>query len=198
MIPAILASVGLPLLTKWIGGALEKVDHPAAKVAAGALKDVGAAMDCKEISPEQLAEANRHVERMAEIDADETKAIVADVNATIRAETQSEDEYVRRWRPKWGYVTAETWRVQTYAIVACMVAATGAAIMGKGEVVKVLLEGASNLVSALSIQWSVALGVLGVAVVKRSQDKAVAAGNPPPAGILSAIAARLPGGRSNG
>lgn len=195
MLPALLASIGLPLLTKWIGGALETVDHPAAQVAADALKDVGAAIGTKQISAEQLAEANRHVERQAEIDADETKTIIAEINTTIRAESQSEDEYVRRWRPKWGYVTAETWRVQTYAIVLCMVAATGAALMGKGEVVKVLLDGAANLVSALSIQWSVALGVLGVAVVKRSQDKQVAAGSPPAPGILGAIVDRIGGGR---
>lgn len=196
MIPAILASVGLPLLTKWIGGALEKVDHPAAQVAAGALKDVGDAIGRKEISPEQLAEGNRHVERMAEIDADETKAVLAEVNATIRAESQSEDAYTRRWRPTWGYVTAFTWALQTVAIVACLLGAVWATIQGKADVVTALLTGAASLAGALAVQWSVALAVLGVAVAKRSEDKAVAAGNQPAPGILGALATRIAGVRN--
>lgn len=196
MIPALLASVGLPLLTKWIGGALEKVDHPAAQVAAGALKDVGAAMDRKEISPEQLAEANRHVERLAEIDADVTKTALTEINATIRAEAQSEDAYTRRWRPTWGYVTAATWALQAVAVVACMGGAVYAAIQGRGDVVEKLLTGAAALAGALSIQWSVALAVLGVAVSKRSDDKAIAAGERPAPGLLGALASRIAGGRN--
>ena len=41
--------------------------------------------------------------------------------------------------------------------------------------------------AGLSMIWSVALGVLGVAVVKRSEDKAVSAGFSP-VGILGSVA----------
>ncbi|MBI2235398.1 MAG: ribokinase [Magnetospirillum sp.] len=195
MIPALLAQIGLPLLTKLVGGALDKIDHPAAKVASQALGTVGQAMAGNEISPEQLAEANRHVERMAEIDGDVAKVTLSEVNTTIRAEAASEDPYTRRWRPTWGYVTAATWGLQTVAIVACLMGAVWASIEGKADVVTALLTGSASLAGALAVQWSVALAVLGVAVVKRSDDKSVAAGNPPATGLMGAIAQRL-GGRS--
>lgn len=193
LIPALLASVGLPLLVKAVGGALGMIDNPVAKTAAEALDGVGKAMDAKAITPEQVAEGNRHMERMAEIDADREMEIIGQVNATMRAETQADDPYTRRWRPTWGYVTAFTWGVQGLAVVFCLLGATWAAIDGKADVVTALLTGAASLAGALSIQWAVALSVLGVSVVKRSDDKAVAAGQAPAPGLLGALANRIAG-----
>jgi len=68
VIPALLAQIGLPLLVKAVGGALEKIDHPVAKAATSAMNAVDAAIVSKSITPEHLAEANRHTERMTELD----------------------------------------------------------------------------------------------------------------------------------
>jgi len=142
MIPALLASFGLPLLVKAVEGALGAVDHPAAGIA-----------------PEQVAEANRHLERMAELDSDEARAALAQINTTMRSEVASEDWYVRRWRPTFGYAVAATW-------TATMGAVSWAIIAEPAQSPAII----AALVNTSPI-WGIALGVLGVAVVKRSQDK---------------------------
>lgn len=159
MIPALLASIGLPLLVKAVGGALGGVDHPAAKAAAGALAQVDDALEQRQLSPAQLTEANRHIERMAELDSAEATAALAQVNESLRTESRSEDWYVRRWRPTFGYAVALTW-------VATMGALAWAIVAEPAQ--------APTIITALvntSPVWGVALGVLGIAVVKRSQDK---------------------------
>lgn len=160
MIPALLASIGLPLLVKAVGGALGGVDHPAAKAAAGALADVGAALDAKSVPPEQVAEAHRHLERMTELDSGEARQALAQINASLRVEARSEDWYVRRWRPTFGYAVAATW-------TATMAAVSWAIVAEPAQAPTII----AALVNTSPI-WGVALGVLGVSVVKRSQDKA--------------------------
>ncbi|HSV28514.1 MAG TPA: 3TM-type holin [Candidatus Omnitrophota bacterium] len=164
MIPAILASVGLPLLVKAVEGALSGLDHPAAKAASGALKQVGAAIGAKEIPPEQVAEAHRHLERMTELDSAEARAAIEQINGTMRVEAASEDWYVRRWRPTFGYSVAATW-------VATMGAVSWAIVAEPTQAPTII----AALVNTSPI-WGIALGVLGISVVKRSQDKARLAG----------------------
>jgi len=163
-IGALLAKFGLPLLVDAVGSAIGSIDHPAAQTAAGALKDVGAAIGTKEISPEQIAEANRHMERMAEIDSAEAREALAQINETFRQEVKSEDAYVRRWRPTFGYAVALTW-------VATMGAVSWAIVAEPTNAPTII----AALVNTSPI-WGIALGVLGISVVKRSQDKAIAAG----------------------
>lgn len=160
MIPALLASVGLPALVKAVGAALGGVSHPAAKAAAGALAGVGEALSAKEIPLEQVAEANRHIERMTELDGDEAKHALAQINESLRTEVRSEDAYVRRWRPTFGYAVALTW-------TATMGAVSWAIIADPAQAPAII----AALVNTSPI-WGIALGVLGVSVVKRSQDKA--------------------------
>jgi hypothetical protein len=160
MIPALLASVGLPLLVRAVGSALDGVDHPMAKAAAGALSQVGQALTDKAIPPEQVAEANRHLERMTDLDTAETRHTLAQINASLRAEARSDDWYVRRWRPTFGYAVALTW-------TATMIAVSWSIIDDPTQAPAII----AALVNTSPI-WGIALGVLGVAVVKRSQDKA--------------------------
>lgn len=159
MIPALLASIGLPLLVKAVGGALGGLDHPAAKAAAGALTQVGSALADGEVSPEQVAEANRHLERMTELQTAEATAALAEINDSLRTEARSEDWYVRRWRPTFGYAMAITW-------TATMSAVSWAIVDDPAQAPIII----AALVNTSPI-WGVALGVLGIAVVKRSQDK---------------------------
>lgn len=112
------------------------------------------------------------------------------VAATMRAEALSCDPYVRRWRPTWGYVTAATWAVQAVAITGCLIGGVAATLNGEVAAVTALLNGAAQLAGALTIQWGIALTVLGVAVHKRSTDKQTATGIAP-AGLMDAVRERL-------
>lgn len=195
-----LLAMGLPVLAKAVGGALGLIDHPAARVAAEALGAVTSAIDNREISPEQLAEANRHAEAMARIEADVAgQELAADtdrlteINRSMRAEAGSDDAYTRRWRPTWGYVTAATWALQSLALAGCVVAATWMAAKGHPGAAATLLDGATALAGALSVQWAIALSVLGVAVSARSKDKATAAGQAPAPGTVGALLGRIGG-----
>jgi len=107
----------------------------------------------------------------------ETRQLEA-VNATMRAEYASDDNYTRRWRPTMGYMVAIAWFVQMIGITLLLVWKTeqAAAVI--------------TAVAQLTALWGIALAVLGVAVVKRSEDKQVAAGFEP-AGMLGAIGKAL-------
>ena len=166
MIPALLAQVGLPVLVRLVSGALGKIDNPVAKTAAGALADVGEAIGTKTISPEQVAEANRHVESLAKLESEDYRETIREVNATMRAEATSEDAYVRRMRPTFGYIMAVTWGLQMSAIAYTIIA--------EPQFVKEVGEA----LAALTVIWSVGLSVLGVYVWKRSSEKAAEAGAP--------------------
>jgi len=116
---------------------------------------------------------------MAELEA-ETRHLEA-INATMRAEAASNDSYVRRWRPTWGYVSALCWFVQTCAIAW--------AIVWKPAEAKAILEA----VAQLTVMWGIALAVVGVAVHQRTTEKRTAIGLPQPLGIKAAIAQRIAG-----
>ena len=93
---------------------------------------------------------------------------------------------MRRWRPTFGYAVALTWAVQMGGLTWAVVMTPEFA----GEILAAL--------SNLSIIWGVALSVLGVNVVKRSQDKAVAAGQFPERGLLATLIDRVAGRASGG
>lgn len=111
------------------------------------------------------------------------------VNKTMRAEAASNDGYVRRWRPTFGYAVALAWVVQAFGIIGACLYAAIASPTEAGPIINAV----GNMVSALGMQWAVALSVLGVNVAKRSQDKQVAAGQQPGGGLLGALAKRLGG-----
>ncbi len=159
MIPAILAQLGIPLLIKLVGEGLRKLDNPIADGAADALSQVDDAITAGKITPERVAEANRHTERMAQIAADEYRPTIAEVNASLRTEVASGDAYVRRMRPTFGYVMALTWAGQMGAIAYVIVTDPGKA----GAVIAAM--------ASLGTIWTVGLSVLGIYVYKRSQEK---------------------------
>ncbi|MBK1699255.1 3TM-type holin [Rhodovibrio salinarum] len=175
MIPALLASVGVPLLGKLVSSGLRAIDDPTAKAAADALDDVGSKLDRGEIDRDQLQIANRHVERMAAIEARRDARILAQINRTMRTEASSADPYVRRWRPTFGYAVALAWIAQTGAL-------TYAIVMTPAVAAELLAA-----TTHLSVIWGVALSVLGINVAKRSQDKRIAAGQLSEPGLLDRL-----------
>lgn len=145
-----------------------------AKTIAG-VEEPQAAVDKVMQDPELLklfvVETNKVV--VAEFEA-ENEALRT-VNATMQAEAKSEDPFVRRWRPFFGYVVAISW--------GWLMTAAGLVIVMEPEKAAGMLNG----LASLSTMWGVALTVLGLAVHSRSKDKRVAAGIPTPSIFDSAL-----------
>jgi hypothetical protein len=166
MLETVLARLGLPLLMEVVGGALGKIDHPVAQAASRALGETNAAIAQGLISPEAAKEANRHLERMTELQQQAVNVALSEVNQSLRAEVASSDPYVRRMRPTFGYLMAVTWTVQMLALAYVIVFDTTNA--------SVVLDA----IGSLSAIWTVALSVLGIYVYKRSEEKTVVVQKP--------------------
>jgi hypothetical protein len=164
MYPAILSTIGLPVLIKIIAGALETVDSPLAQNAADTLSMLTGGIKSGEISPEQIAEANRHAEKMAELELQQHQTTLNEANETIRTEIASNDSYVRRMRPTFGYFMAVTWAAQMLAVAYVIVFET--------EKSAFVLNAMGNL----SAIWAMGLSVLGIYVYKRSEEKKASQG----------------------
>lgn len=165
MLGALITKIGVPILVNILSGALGDVDHPATKTASDALRQVEQELRTGGISQEQLAEANRHAEVIARTNSDEYKAAIEQVNQSLRAEIESNDKYVRRMRPTFGYLMAVTWAAQMLAIAYIIVFNTTQA----GVVMSAM--------ASLSAIWAVGLSVLGIYVYKRSEDKKITSDN---------------------
>jgi hypothetical protein len=159
MLPAIIGKLGLPVLISVIASALGRVDNPVAQTAAKSLNNLEAAFTGGAITAEQMAEANRHAEEMARMQSQEYAGILSEINESLRAEAASNDPYVRRMRPTFGYMMAVSWGAQMLALAYIVVFETEKA----GEVL--------DAMSSLSTIWAVGLSVLGIYVYKRSEEK---------------------------
>lgn len=130
-----------------------------------------------------------HQEALTRMNLEAETARLAEVNQTMRAEAASQDAYVRRWRPTYGYLTAAAWFIQMtgFTVILGMVA-----YQSPGDLAAVV-GALGSVLSALLGLWGIALAVLGVNINKRSHDKQVAAGQRPPDGLMGAIATRVSG-----
>jgi hypothetical protein len=177
MIPALIglaASVAPSLVGMFAGDEAEELAGKvadAAKAVTGADSEEAAAQ-ALQADPELLAEFRRH---LADVELEryreDTKRLRA-VNRTMGAEYGSNDAYVRRWRPTFGYAVALSWVVLFLALAAGAVWAVVARPQDAGAIIAAL----GQMVSATGMLWSVALAVLGVSVWQRSKDKRAARG----------------------
>jgi hypothetical protein len=155
MLETILGKLGLSFLTGALSKVLSSIDNDFAKEAAKSLDKVEEQITNQSISIDEVKEANRHLETLAEMDV---KAL-AEINTSLRAEIESSDLYVRRMRPTFGYLMAFTWGAQMFGVAYIMVFETDKA--------SIVIEA----IESLSVIWTVGLSVLGVYVYKRSEDK---------------------------
>lgn len=155
----ILLQAGIPALIKGLAEGLKSVNTPVAQGASSALDSLLGAFGKGEISPEQLTELNRHIEKMQEIETAERKESIAEINESLRVEVASADPYVRRMRPTFGYIIAMTWAAQMFAIAYVIIFETHQAAL--------VIEA----VQSLGTIWAVGLSVLGIYVYKRSEEK---------------------------
>lgn len=159
MLESLLTRIGLPVLMNIVAEALRGVDTPVTKGAAKALEEVEAAIKGGQITPEQMGEAHRHAEEMTKMALEQEAETVRQVNQSLRAEIVSEDKYVRRMRPTFGYLMAFTWAAQMLGLAYVIVFDTQRSVM------------VLNAMGNLSAIWAVGLSVLGIYVYKRSEDK---------------------------
>lgn len=159
MLESLLTRIGLPVLMNIVAEALRGVDTPVTKGAAKALEEVEAAIKGGQITPEQMGEAHRHAEEMTKMALEQEAETVRQVNQSLRAEIVSEDKYVRRMRPTFGYLMAFTWAAQMLGLAYVIVFDTQRSVM------------VLNAMGNLSTIWAVGLSVLGIYVYKRSEDK---------------------------
>ncbi len=155
----ILAQLGIPVLVKGLASGLAELKSPVAQGASAALSELSTAFGSGAISDTQMAELHRHLEKMEEVAAKEREVSVAQVNESLRAEVASNDPYVRRMRPTFGYIIALTWGAQMFALAYIIIFETSQAAL--------VIES----IERLGTIWAVGLSVLGVYVYKRSEEK---------------------------
>ncbi len=155
----VLLQAGLPALIKGLAEGLKAVNTPVAQGASTALDALSEAFGRGAVSKEEMQEIHRHLEKIQEVEADERKNAIAEVNESLRVEVASTDPYVRRMRPTFGYIIALTWAAQMFALAYVIVFETAQAAL--------VIEA----VQSLGTIWAVGLSVLGIYVYKRSEEK---------------------------
>lgn len=194
-----LATKGLPLLGTLIGGPIGGAVGVAGSLISSVLgvdNEPEAVMEAIKADPDgsiaklvEMQERNKfELERMT-IQAETTRMQQETerqkaVNASMQAESQSEDAWSRRWRPFWGFCSAIAWALMALAI------AYDIAIGHSGTVVKEL----SNIPETF---WLIPLTILGVASYHRGKEKRLRAGEataPQPGGVLQKLSDKMFGG----
>jgi uncharacterized membrane protein len=176
--PLIGGLVGGPLgagVGKIIGSALG-VDGDDENAVHSAIKnDPEAYTKLKAAEQKFKLELERLTLKQAEILAAERINTIQQVNLTMRSEAGSNDAFVRRWRPFFGYVVSVTWFIQITTTCAAMIWSVVSETENSVQMVNVVIQ----MNTASMALWGLALAVLGVNVYQRSQDKKVKAGIQP-------------------
>ena len=110
----------------------------------------------------------------ARLESEERRLAISQQATTTQAEYASNDPFVRRWRPMWGYTLCLSWALMFLGLFAVMV-------IEPTETANVI-----NAIVALTPLISVALAVLGINIHKRSLDKQVAA-RQEPVGMMTGL-----------
>ena len=172
----ILGTIGLPVLLKFVKNSIGSIDDDTAKAASQSLTTLDKAIEEKKISLESIKEANRSLETMRQLEDELDAKTLTAINETIRRELESSDRFVRFWRPFFGYSVSLTW-------CAMMLTVCYVILSGKNNAAEIIMA----LVETTSL-WCIALGVLGVSVVKRTQEKQ---GGKQPEDIFSKIVNKI-------
>lgn len=96
------------------------------------------------------------------------------VNVTMRNESNSEDPFVRRWRPFYGYAVSISWAIQMIGFSYMFIYVS----ITSPDNLPMLVQQFAILSGALVSLWGIALGVLGISVHKRSKDKSINQSDP--------------------
>ena len=147
MLANILLKTGLPILIDIVKNTLLKSNDEIAQSAGKQLDKITKLPTNKEL-----------LQSITEVEKRDSEKI-EQINTSLQTEILSQDKYVRRMRPTFGYIMAISWFIQMTIIAISVI--TNPQI--SGEIISSFAE--------LSVMWSVGLSVLGVYVYKRSGEK---------------------------
>ncbi len=116
----------------------------------------------------------------ANLESEERQLSVTKQHATMQAELASNDPWVRRWRPTFGYAVCLAWCLLFFGLAFVM-------IFSPSEAANLV-----NSIVALTPLFGIALSVLGVSIHKRSVDKQVSAGLSP-VGVIAGLKKAIKG-----
>ncbi|HAS6052205.1 TPA: hypothetical protein I7122_05565 [Vibrio vulnificus] len=181
-----------PLVSSLIGGPVGSsvgvliadalgVGHSPEAIEAELIRNPDALVKIKQMESEERVRLRELSYQQAELESAERKLVVTEQTKVILAELASDDTYVRRWRPTFGYAVCLAWTLLFLGIAGLMVF--------HPEQTEAAFTGAAKLTGL----FSVALTVLGLNIHKRSQDKQTSAGIVP-ASLIGGIASALRGG----
>jgi hypothetical protein len=151
LLTKLLNSIGLPVLLKFVKGSLTGIDNDAVKKAVSSINDVNKAIEDKKLSLENIKLQSSE----EEIDV-KTLSII---NDAIRCDLNADSNFVKFWRPCFGYAVSIAWLLNMFTI--CYVILTDR-------------ENAAMIISAIvetTSLWAIALGVLGISVINRTKEK---------------------------
>lgn len=112
-------------------------------------------------------EVQAHEYRLEQLKAE--TLVVKEVNATMRAETQSEDPWSRRWRPFWGFVSAVAFGLVALAI-------SGVLVMMAWQDTASFIAQLPAVVSSMAALFGIPAAILGVASWHRGKMQRIKAG----------------------
>lgn len=159
MLQFLLSQIGVPALIKIISHVLSRSDDPIFEDTHKALSSLSNKLRVGEISGDVIGQFNQELATMRLKEAEIDQKTIEQINQSLRAEIASEDLYIRRMRPTFGYIMAFSWAAQMLAIAYIIIFDTARS----GLVMSAL--------SSLSAIWAVGLSVLGVYVYRRSDEK---------------------------
>ncbi|EGR4262723.1 hypothetical protein DDO82_01980 [Vibrio cholerae] len=157
------------------------VENTPDAIEAELLRNPDALLKIKQMESDERIRLRELSYQQAEIESAERKLVITEQHKLMVAELNSDDAYVRRWRPTFGYAVCLAWTSLFFGIAGLM--------LFHPEFTEQAFTGAAKLTAL----FSVALTVLGLNIHKRSQDKQISAGITP-AGVFGGIASALRGG----
>lgn len=175
----------VPAIAGWIGG--DKAEKTATEIADVARAVTGQddpqkAVDAILADPEQARKFHESILNWRiEKEREETKRIQT-INETMRRELTA-GKWKGGWRPWCGYVFGTSWGVLVFGIIWLL---HDALDKGIAEAVK-LATAIGTMLAQITPLFGMMMAVLGVAVLKRSSDKQLTAGQPKGPGLLERI-----------
>ncbi len=192
---AIALSKFAPTIAGWFGG--DDAEKTAAKVVDIAkqvtgLDDANSAMSKIHSDPALQIQFQQSINPIIIARLENETKQQAQINTTMRVELNSNDKFKSYWRPALGWVVVTTFAFFMLSIIFVIVYG----VFGDTNIITKFMAALSSLMGTMTVMWSMALGVLGVNIKKRSDDKALAAGLPPNQGVLGTMANRWLGDRN--
>jgi hypothetical protein len=157
------------------------VDNTPEAIEQALINNPDALLQIKQLESDERVKLRELAFQHAELESEERKLAMTQQASTMKAEIASNDPFVRRWRPTWGYTLCLSWALMFLGLFVVM-------IFEPKEAANVV-----NAIVALTPLISVALAVLGVNIHKRSVDKQVTAGQKP-LGLIGGLKQAVKGG----